>query len=318
MLKIVERASELLQKAKGAVGLNPVDGPGPVSGLWLDHPRAEALLRERTSSEFLRRHVGELIRDGVTRIPGVVSAGVCDELVQEFRQYCAEHSAEATDYRDVQGYHSRLCNLHLSSQRALGIGLQPRVLDVLDFAFGRRAAICSSLVFEKGSQQAIHRDSPFFHTQPEGQFFGVWTALEDVSPDAGPLTYHVGGHRIPVDRLKIARDNPGKPHGELFGEYIRQVVQECTRRDIPLTRADFMRKGDVLIWHPQLPHGGSPIQRPELTRKSVVFHYMPEGAPIHGLEPFFGGEFPNTPNSYRWENGRAYIDHGQPRFDHNY
>lgn len=315
MLKIVERANELLQKAKGAVGLDP---GASASGLWLDHPNAESLLRERTRSEFLRKHVGELIRDGVTRIPGLVSADTCDQLTQEFHQYCQQHSDAATDYRDAQGYHERLCNLHLSSPRAMSIGLHRQVLEVLDFAFGKRAAVCSSLVFEKGSQQAIHRDSPFFHTNPEGQFFGVWTALEDVSPDAGPLTYHVGGHRIPMDRLKIARDNPGKKPGELYSEYIRILHQECSQRAIPLTRADFMRKGDVLIWHPQLPHGGSPIKRPELTRKSVVFHYMPENSPMHGVEAFFSEKFPNTPNGYRWENGRAVIDHGSPRFDHNY
>jgi ectoine hydroxylase-related dioxygenase (phytanoyl-CoA dioxygenase family) len=33
------------------------------------------------------------------------------------------------------------------------------------------------------------------------------------------------------------------------------------------------KKGDVLIWHANLVHGGAPILNPALTRKSMVVHY---------------------------------------------
>jgi ectoine hydroxylase-related dioxygenase (phytanoyl-CoA dioxygenase family) len=35
------------------------------------------------------------------------------------------------------------------------------------------------------------------------------------------------------------------------------------------------RKGDALIWHADLAHGGSPITDPALTRQSVVGHLSP-------------------------------------------
>jgi hypothetical protein len=37
------------------------------------------------------------------------------------------------------------------------------------------------------------------------------------------------------------------------------------------------KKGDVLIWHADLMHGGAPIEDPKRTRKSLVAHFMPLG-----------------------------------------
>ncbi len=33
------------------------------------------------------------------------------------------------------------------------------------------------------------------------------------------------------------------------------------------------RKGDVLVWHANLVHGGAPILNKQSTRKSMVIHY---------------------------------------------
>ena len=35
------------------------------------------------------------------------------------------------------------------------------------------------------------------------------------------------------------------------------------------------KRGDVLIWHADLVHGGNPVSR-SITRKSVVTHYCPK------------------------------------------
>jgi ectoine hydroxylase-related dioxygenase (phytanoyl-CoA dioxygenase family) len=40
------------------------------------------------------------------------------------------------------------------------------------------------------------------------------------------------------------------------------------------TKKEFLaKKGDVLIWHANLVHGGAPILNKSLTRKSMVVHY---------------------------------------------
>jgi hypothetical protein len=37
------------------------------------------------------------------------------------------------------------------------------------------------------------------------------------------------------------------------------------------------RKGDVLFWHANLFHGGSPISNPDSSRRALVCHYFAEG-----------------------------------------
>jgi ectoine hydroxylase-related dioxygenase (phytanoyl-CoA dioxygenase family) len=36
-----------------------------------------------------------------------------------------------------------------------------------------------------------------FHSAPAGFMCGLWIALEDVRPEAGPLIYYPGSHRSP-------------------------------------------------------------------------------------------------------------------------
>lgn len=36
----------------------------------------------------------------------------------------------------------------------------------------------------------------------------------------------------------------------------------------------FAKKGDLLIWHANLLHGGEPQLNPQKTRKSMVLHYF--------------------------------------------
>ena len=72
-----------------------------------------------------------------------------------------------------------------------------------------------------------------------------------------------------------------------------------------------IKKGDVLIWHASLVHGGDPIINPELTRKSFVCHYSSqEGYQWHrkamGQEPtrfkYNGGEVFDNPSLQGIEN----------------
>jgi phytanoyl-CoA hydroxylase len=196
--------------------------------------------------------------------------------------------------------------------------LNPRVLAVLDAAFNRPASICSSLLFEKGSQQAIHRDTPFFHTKPANQFFGVWTALEDVTPDAGPLAYYVGGHRFHIDARRIAETLHDRTTAEMFNAFVHELQKVCAEGGYPFTHADFMQKGDVLIWHPQLPHGGSPITRLGATRRSIVFHYMPQGTSVYGVDTFFNGVGDDHESPVLDACGRFMINQGSPQFLTNF
>ena len=53
------------------------------------------------------------------------------------------------------------------------------------------------------------------------------------------------------------------------------VVERAEQAERPLERF-LPRRGDVLLWHPGLVHGGSPIRTDGATRLSLVGHYCPQ------------------------------------------
>jgi ectoine hydroxylase-related dioxygenase (phytanoyl-CoA dioxygenase family) len=65
----------------------------------------------------------------------------------------------------------------------------------------------------------------------------------------------------------------GEKNYENYEEKIESVIHE---HDLQLKKF-LPKKGDMLIWHANLLHGGSPITKPNKTRKSMVAHYFAKG-----------------------------------------
>ena len=73
----------------------------------------------------------------------------------------------------------------------------------------------------------------------------------------------------------------------------------------------YVEAGDSLIWHPQLPHGGTPINDRSRTRFSLVLHNTPVGVPVYHQHAFFNPnkQFPEAPHwTYREVEGRQIAD----------
>jgi hypothetical protein len=67
--------------------------------------------------------------------------------------------------------------------------------------------------------------------------------------------------------------------GSIVEEYEASLPDLAKRHGMPEKRF-LAKRGDVLIWHAGLAHGGKPISQSR-TRKSVVTHYCPcEVAPL--------------------------------------
>jgi len=173
------------------------------------------------------------------------------------------------------------------------LGTNPRLMSILDYVFDAESCIYTSLTFKYGTQQPTHRDTPHFATWPPSYFVGVWTALEDVSADAGPLFYYEGAQRFPIDEgeiyARVQQDHPHLSEREQFaialdlynGVVITQAPSHGT------LRTPCMKRGDVAIWHAQTPHGGLPANNPMASRWSVVFHCAPAQVQVHQHEAFF-------------------------------
>ena len=103
-----------------------------------------------------------LLDDGFALIPGAISSRDCDAAVEAFYSFVSCNQDYSDGFLLKSGLHSRLANLHIWSESVRRLCLNPKVLDLCDEFLGANAAICSSLYFEQGSEQAVHRDTLFF------------------------------------------------------------------------------------------------------------------------------------------------------------
>ena len=153
------------------------------------------------------------------------------------------------------------------------IATNQMVIDLLSKLYGRRAFPFQTLNFPVGTQQDAHSDSVHFSSLPERFMCGVWLAMENIGPDAGPLFYYPGSHKWPImTNALIGRRGYGSdlasaqdPYGPAW-EALREVYGTQEERFLP-------RKGQALIWCANLLHGGSHQNNPTLTRWSQVTHY---------------------------------------------
>ena len=147
------------------------------------------------------------------------------------------------------------------------------VLELLSKVYGRRAFPFQTLNFPVGTQQHLHSDSVHFSSIPERFMCGVWLAMEDVHPDAGPLTYLPGSHKWPIlTNAMIGRRGAGcrSPFAQAPFEAAWRALVESSRIKPELF---LPKQGQALIWAANLLHGGSPQHDPKRTRWSQVTHY---------------------------------------------
>lgn len=130
--------------------------------------------------------------------------------------------------------------------------------------------VCNSLTFERSSQQRFHFDTFYMAPPVLNRMVASWVALEDCHENSGPLVYYPGSHLIPPYYFS---DGRLYQIGNEMDAFDRYIDSEIKNRDLKSTTFP-ARKGDVLIWHAQLYHGGSPIKDMSLTRKSLVTHYF--------------------------------------------
>lgn len=180
----------------------------------------------------------------------------------------------------IQGFRNssvRYLDFHNTSDAAAEIMMLPEVLKFAELCFGESIAAMQTLLFENGTQQRSHQDFAYVHSLRPSCLMGAWVALEDVRPDAGPLFYWDRSHRA-VPKYVFA---DGSVLAEGNGQHVRdfEAYLENTCRELGLERLVFApKKGDLLIWHSALVHGGMPRKNPALTRKSIVSHYTTQKA----------------------------------------
>jgi hypothetical protein len=155
------------------------------------------------------------------------------------------------------------------------LAMDPIIHDLLRHLYGREPFAFQTLNFAVGSQQPYHSDAVHFHSYPLGFMCGVWIALEDVVPESGPLHYFPGSHRLPylsAESLGLApKAVADEPHPQRFfqDQWDQWVSTERFEKELFLPR-----RGEILVWHANLLHGGEPVLDRSSRRWSQVVHYF--------------------------------------------
>ena len=151
----------------------------------------------------------------------------------------------------------------------------PQLTIILELLMGRSVELFQSVNFLKGSEDSAHSDFIHMSTYPYGYLLAVWIALEDIDLENGPLFYYPGSHKSGYVMSKNYDHGGnkwllGKASKTKYAETIEKVIEEHRYEKKVFTAL----KGDVLIWHANLLHGGSKVIDHTRSRKSMVMHYF--------------------------------------------
>jgi hypothetical protein len=152
------------------------------------------------------------------------------------------------------------------------------ILKVFQFIFNKKPIPFQTINFVYGSEQKPHSDFVHMTTEPLGYLSAQWIALEDIQPNSGELMYYPGSHKL---NYVLSEDYNTGNNALLIGEnnyeHYEEKIEELIQQHNLQPQYFHAKKGDVLIWHANLLHGGSIIKNPALTRKSMVGHYYADG-----------------------------------------
>ncbi|HEX7252701.1 MAG TPA: phytanoyl-CoA dioxygenase family protein [Thermoanaerobaculia bacterium] len=256
---------------------------------WIDRTKSGTELKRRVSAGQISAQEAELLerwnRDGFLFLPEVVTAELIDALWRDYERAWVERPicnilvegagvipfADARPRSELGHHHYRINDFHNLSEAGSLILMNPTILRLVHLILDDVPVAMQSLTFEYGSEQRCHQDFPFVKSGVLSSLVGSWVASEDVTPENGPLFYYRGSHRIPKFSFdgELAFDGR-KP--ELIDAYEAYLDAECRERGLEKV-VQQMRKGDVVLWHAALVHGGTPVLDRARTRKSFVSHY---------------------------------------------
>lgn len=248
----------------------------------------------------------ELMEEGFAVIPRALDSLHCERALTAIDAFKHEHRERIGANVDEYGHLYRVVNTHLAIDALADAFTECRpALAVADKYFGKPTSLYTTLYYERGSEQPLHRDTPYFYTNPADQYLGMWLALDDVDAHNGALRVVPGSHKLPpIDVRTIAREL--FPNGatippiseEGWKRYQAEVQRQCD--ELGLTHKEvYVRCGDIIIWHPSMFHGGAPHVAKERSRRSLVMHVTPQGVPVYQIDAMFQPDRPISDRA-RW------------------
>ena len=145
---------------------------------------------------------------------------------------------------------------------------EPAILDMVERQIGPNIVIWSTHLFcrEPGTGETVpwHQDAPYWNVKGN-HAAGVWIALDDITPENGPMGVLPSWHTKGV--LPLVKDNTAK----LFTD---EISPDALPADADAQRVPYhIKAGQAAIHDVMLPHTSSP-NRSSSRRRVLVLRYI--------------------------------------------
>jgi phytanoyl-CoA hydroxylase len=228
-------------------------------------------LYTQTSDEN-RKSIQEYDNNGYCIIKNYLSAEQVDKINGEIDQLLKIKKVKF-------GYGGKIMFAIHVSDLLNKIGNDSKLHELLFVLLQGNPVLFQSINFVMGSEQDTHSDSIHMTTYPLGGLLGAWIALEDVDDSNGPLHYYPGSHKLPY---YLNKDYANEGSRFLIGDKSYSAYEKMIAgkiKSLGIKKEIFKaKKGDLLIWHANLFHGGEAHRDKTKTRKSMVLHYFKENS----------------------------------------
>ncbi len=285
--------------------------------------RSEHNVKIQSAPDLIRDNLRELIEEGYTIVRSSIEPNCIADVKKAFFEFKAH--AKGLDLPTDEGRHRRVVNLHCAVPELVDLFSKNKALKLLDYLFEEEASLYTSLFYEVGSSQDIHRDTPYFWTNPGYRYFGISVALEASDEHNGCLQVVPKSHFLKEeDRGEVASqfytNLNDVPDGDdrLWLEYHTRAQYSATSAGLS-TIDVCVEAGDTIIWHPHTLHGGRVIADPKRTRLSLVMHSTPVNQAVYHHDGFFnpGASLAQLQDKLlTTRNGRKYVSYGMVSFGH--
>ena len=261
-------------------GSFPADA-GPIP--WLDRPDAQAHIDAKLKAGEIDAEQADLCRmwsrEGYVILERFFDEETLDRVWQEYEDAIASGFVVPPTEPLFEGDQmpGRFANVHFSVEGMDKLLHDARMSRVMSLLLGAKVVPFQTIVGHKSSQQLEHSDSIHMTTYPNGYLTANWIAFEDIHVDSGPLVYYPGSHKLPY----IFSEGLGMEPDPSYQEY-RRAYEPAVQRALKVHQLQpkwfLPRKGDVLLWHANLLHGGSMLNGAgHPSRKALVCHFFGDG-----------------------------------------
>lgn len=261
-------------------------GPYP----WLDRPDAEEQIETKLRLGQLTEDQAGLCRywnaNGYIILPNLFDDETLSDVWEAYelaiRSSRVKLAAEPAGEDDP--YPGRFLNPHKKIGAFCRILKHPGLLSAIEMLMEREPKPLQTITSHKGSQQGVHSDSIHMTTYPLGYLSAAWIAFEDIHPGSGPLVFYPGSHRLPYVFSKDVDITEPEFRQEGYAAYHAKYeprIQRLIEENALHPSFFHARKGDVLIWHANLLHGGSRRQNLQLSRRALVCHFFVKGSFVY-------------------------------------